>query len=656
MRVLGLSGLFAVEADPYPLNAELGFFHDAAAALVLDGEPAVAVEEERVNREKHTNKFPAAAIRSCLKVADVDAASIERVAYFFDEWFVDDELHRLGLASPDQPIRRARAVLAERVGAALSRQFDESRIEFVQHHLAHASSAYFDSGFDDGLVVVMDGNGERHGISVYSGESNRLQLLQTYDAQDSLGHYYTALTEFLGYGKFDEYKVMGLAAYGDPAGFDELFREHVPSSPGTGQYSTDVAAIVRELREKGIRARRRGEEIGSLHADIAAAAQAALERVVLDLTSYWLVKTGHTALTLSGGVAQNTSCNGKLLGAGAAQVYLHPAVDDAGTALGAAYAVSPPTRSRGYTLSPYLGAPLGSDADLDELLATWGRYVSAEVCSDVVGAAAEDLAAGRIIGWAQGRSEFGPRALGNRSILGDPRDVENRDRVNAVVKKRESYRPLAPATTTDNARRFFEFPDGVDFNTDFMGFVCRVRDDQQAVVPAVTHIDGTARVQTVSERSNSLFWSLLRRFGDLTGVPVLLNTSFNNFAEPIVQSATDALVCYLLSHLDVLYLGDRRVVRVDADPLPRQLIADTTIRLAPFVAVDSRTTTAGERHLVWRPQGDRRQVEIGSSAAEFLARGLAASAGVAVPAGLDDGVYADLVTLWEHRLVQVEPA
>lgn len=660
MRVLGISGLFGTEYDDYPPDVPTGFFHDAAAALIVDGEVVAAVEEERLNREKHTNRFPLRAAASCMRQAGLGLRDLDAVAYFFDEDFTDRELRLECLANPRLVFRGSREVIREQLEKGLEGSLSAERVHFVQHHTAHAEAAYRDSGLTQALVAVIDGNGECEGISFFAGRPDSLTRLASYPREHSLGHFYSAITRFLGYGPFDEYKVMGLAPYGDPERFRGLLSQ-LRTLDDAGSYTLDVAGVPDLLLGSGLVPRHTDEKFGPQQADLAAAAQQLVEEVVLHLVHHWQRTTGLTALAVAGGVGQNTSLNGRLLREGGfADLYVHPASHDGGSALGAAYAVDrklrrsvrPPRRLP----HAYLGPSLGERNRIEHDLAAWSGFISQQEPQDIAVDTAGRLAAGEVIGWAQARSEYGPRALGNRSILADPRPASNRDRVNTLVKFREDYRPLAPAVLDTHAAEFFELP-ATRADYSYMGFVVDVRPERRAQLGAVTHVDGTARVQTVGRDQNPLYWQLIEAFGELTGVPVLLNTSFNNNAEPMVQDCNDVVRTLLTTGLSRAVVGPFTIGRLD---FPRAAVLGLALGLPAFCQVQERFDARGDE-AVLRRRSDPGRAQPVSRATAALVRRAAQRPGVAVGELLEahddlDQLVAETWTLWERRLITLVPA
>ncbi len=637
MRVLGISGAFDAEDEPYLSDLHPRFFHDAAAALVVDGAVVAAMEEERFNREKHSNRFPRRAIAACLAQGGLSLGEVDRVAYFFAEPFTDAEIARECASHPDVPTT-IRDLIARHLA-----DVKPDRITFHRHHEVHAAGVLRYAPSGPSLVLVMDGNGEAESTSVFHHDGESTTLLRTHPVADSFGHFYTALTEFLGFGDFDEYKVMGLAAYGEPKTVREALRPllHLGDE---GQFTLDRAGLAAALTSAGYQPRAAGEPVGPAHAAVAAAGQRLLEEAVLHVVRYWHDVTGLDTLCVTGGVAQNTSLNGRLLTAGPfRRVVVDPAGHDGGAALGAALAASaeagvPRVVGRAHL---YLGPSVGGAEELAQRLADWSSVVTVERPDSLVDTVADLLADGTIVGWVRGRSEFGPRALGNRSILADPRPAANRDRVNALIKERESFRPLAPAVLAGAEREFFDLPDR-EADLRFMGFVVPVRSDAVDRLGAVSHVDGTARVQVVEPTDNPDFASLLTAFGQRTGIPVLLNTSFNTNAEPIVQSLDDAVACLLTSQLGALAVGPYLVRRREGADAAQAALDTMPVCLRPLCEVIDADGVPGVQRR-GRPQ---RRTAISGATVGVLHGGTA---------GDDEQVRAELLDLWRKRLVQVAP-
>jgi predicted NodU family carbamoyl transferase len=665
MITLGITGSFADLSGTFMPEIPEWFFHDAAAALVVDGTVVAAVEEERLNRIKHTNKFPAMAAAACLETAGVKPSEIDEIAFFFGEDGANSELNGEYLKLSDVPALSARELLATRLSGALGREFEPGRVNFVGHHRAHAFGAYSDSGFDASLAVVIDGNGETESVSVYRAQDGELELLRNYEAAVSLGHLYLAVLPLMGFRRFDEYKVMGLAPYGDPSTYRGELRKFYALLPDGG-FTMDSVGLVQYLLAAGFRPRRRGEEIRQQDTDLAAAVQQTLEEVKLHLLRYWAQETGMRRLTLSGGVCHNSSANGRVLQSGLfEEVFVHPASHDAGAAAGAAQyrqAQLTGTRKGGRLTNVFLGPDLGNRATVAAEVARWQGFVEFESLAAGTEArtAAMAIADGQVIGWAHGRSEFGPRALGHRSILADPRKAGNRDRVNAMIKKREGFRPFAPAVLDTNADEVF---DTTDTRTalDFMCFVVDVRPEWRETLPAVTHVDGTARVQTVSKDGNPAMWSLLTEFHALTGTPVLLNTSFNNFAEPIVQSVADVLRCLLTTTLDTVVVPGLLVKR-RSDFTEALLRSEISLHSAAEVRAVSRARGArpSREAVVTFHYAGARSIPLSPEMYDFLSASQEGptslyAAGHRVHTPLGRSLVEELMGLWEQRLIDVNP-
>jgi predicted NodU family carbamoyl transferase len=655
MITLGITGSFADLAGTFMPEVPEWLFHDSAAALVVDGTVVAAVEEERLNRLKHSNLFPAAAVVRCLEIAGLTAQDVDEVAFFFGEDYANLEIGHEYLKVADLPALPARELLIVRLAEATGREFRPQDVHFVEHHRAHAFGSFSDSGFEQALSVVVDGNGETQSLSVFRGDARGLELLRSYPARDSLGHLYLALLPFLGFRRFDEYKVMGLAPYGDPAIHRDVFRAHYALGPDGG-YTLDSAAVVEHLLLDGFRPRRRGEAIRRQDRDLAASLQACLEDVERHVLGYWAGATGATRLCLSGGVTHNSTANGRLLGWNLFdEVFVHPASHDAGASAGAAqHRQAEVGGRRGRSLSnAFLGPDLGGPDAARAGVVAWSRLVDVEEVppgSEAARAAAA-VAGGEVVGWAHGRSEFGPRALGHRSILADPRDAGNRDRVNSMIKKREGFRPFAPAVLAEYADKVFDLT-RTRARLDFMGYVVDVRPEWRDRLPAVTHVDGSARVQTVERDTNPVMWQLIDHFHAATGVPVLLNTSFNNFAEPIVQSVDDVLRCLVTTTLDLAVLPGyvvRRKAGFRAELHRASITVHPATRLRATVAADGST----RRVVAFRTPGAK-EVEVSVAILDLLAAAARTPLSAAAH-GLpeDETVLEALMTLWENRVVDL---
>jgi carbamoyltransferase len=558
MLILGWNGVPALQEvdDSSGVHG-----HDAAAALICDGKVIAAVEEERLNRVKHTGCFPARAIEFCLRQAGAKLEEVDAIAMDCSEEFADLEVATEALLLPTRPHRSVRRMVAD----AFRREFDvdvADKLRFCKHHLAHLYGVWYPSGFSDAVVLCIDGAGDGLSGVVAHCQGSKINVLRHLSLPHSLGSFYLRAIPVVGYRHFDEYKAMGLAPYGDPKVFETLFASQYRLLP-EGRFSlAPHEQALSLMQQAGLvgRARRKGEPFTQEHKDFVAALQVALERIVTHVVMHFQQLTKARNLCLSGGVAHNCSMNGRLLQTKAFErVYVAPAAHDAGNALGAALSVLHDTASLAHRneIFPHVffGPDVGSRDSIGRRITQWAPLLSASVVADAPTTAARLIAEGAVIGWVQGRSEFGPRALGNRSILADPRPSRNKDIINAMVKKRESFRPFAPAVLEERLHEFFELP-GDAASAAHMTFVLSVRPEMRELLGAVTHVDGTARVQSVIRRYNERFHALIEEFGRITGVPVVLNTSFNNDNEPIVDSIDDAITCFLTTDIQYLVIGD----------------------------------------------------------------------------------------------------
>jgi carbamoyltransferase len=549
-------------------------YHESAAALLVDGELVAAVEEERFNRIKHAkeaawdnpHQLPERAIRFCLKHSGLTARDIGHVAYSFDpklrrkryraEWWDPrvEETFRLRLG-------QVQSAVEEFLGRSLMQRF-----HFVPHHLAHAASAYFPSGFDRAAILTLDGIGESEGSSLAKGIGTRIQSVETFEYPHSIGFMWEEFSAYLGFSNYDASKVMGLAAYGNPEAFRQTFQSIIRAETENYGVAQDFLGVQPDkyARMETMFGPPRGmdDEILPRHADIAAALQAATDAAVMALVRRAKRKVPFDNLCMAGGVALNCVTNEVITRSGEfANVFIPSAPHDAGTAIGAAFAVHcakqkrPP--QRGYS-TPYLG-PSFKRGDI--LAAVKSAGLTARRSKSPARDAADMIADGKIVAWFQGRMEFGPRALGNRSLLADPRRPEMRDILNQKVKHREDFRPFAPSVLTEQADQWFEVG-AHSASHAFMLFAPEVKPAQRNRIPAVVHKDGTARVQLVSRKSNPRFHELISAFFAKTGVPLVVNTSFND-SEPIVCTPTDAIVTFRKSGIDALFMDDVVLVARD---------------------------------------------------------------------------------------------
>ncbi|MGF7214081.1 carbamoyltransferase [Spirosoma lacussanchae] len=569
-------------------------FHDPAAALIRDGVVLAAAEEERFSRIKHgkrpipfsTRELPYQAIDFCLRTAGISLADVDHIAYSYDpsvqlagqpdQLTVEIPLRPAGVTHlrQHQPtswtnpyeglflssILNAPGHLVDGVPLHLSGRFKGVPIEsvqekwqFVNHHLAHAASAFLPSPHQQAAIMVIDGRGEEATTSYWLGSGNQLELLAEVKLPHSLGLLYEELTTYLGFlHSSDEYKVMALASFGQPVHAD-YFRSlvHVGSD---GQYRIDPLNLVERFGP----VREKGGPLTDQHFDIAHSVQVVLEETVLALIDWLHKRTGGVeALCLAGGVALNCVMNARLRDHGPFQhLWIQPAAGDAGTALGAAMwvdttqrpATAPDCDERRYEMDQVYLGPAFSDEEIERFL-RWSK-LSYRKLNDVSGEVADYLAEGHVIGWFQQGMEFGPRALGARSILAPPFPADMQGKLNDL-KDREDFRPVAPVVMEEHADDYFLQAR----KSPFMLFVNDVRPERKHEIPAVTHTDGTARIQTVNASQNPPYYNLLKAFRDLTGVPVLINTSFNTRGEPVVCTPRDAIESFWTSPLDALVIG-----------------------------------------------------------------------------------------------------
>jgi len=570
---------------------------NASAAVVCDGQLVAAVEEERFNRVKYAAGFPLAAIRYCLKEAGLKLGEIDHVAV------PRNPLARLGtklfyaLRMPSFARGRAK-VLVKFTGVreALAAAFDsdpetiKAQFHRIEHHQAHLASAFFVSPFERAALLSADGLGDFASTMWGSGSGNRMEIVDAIAFPHSLGLYYTAVTQYLGFQKFgDEYKVMGLAAYGEPEKL-EAFRDivqfnangngngfrlgleyfvHHRTGPEMSWAEADktptLGKLFSEQMSQKLGAARLAEEpVEQRHRNLAASLQGRLEEVYLGMLRKLAKATGLKSICLAGGVAFNCVANGKIFETTPfEQVYVQPAAGDAGLAVGAAYYVwhQKLRKPRSFVMDHAYWGPGYSAGETRAAMESSGisgkGYVVQELpVQELTRRAAAIVADGKILGWFQGRAEWGPRALGNRSIVADPRRADMKDTLNRRIKHREIFRPFAPSILAEETGEWFE----KSHPSPFMTLAYAVRPEKRALIPAPTHVDGTGRLQTVTKEANPRYHALISAFRDLTGVPVVLNTSFND-NEPIVCRPEEAIDCFLRTKMDVLVLGDFLVTR-----------------------------------------------------------------------------------------------
>ena len=580
------------------------FYHDSAAALLVDGKPAAAVQEERFTRKKHDDSFPLHAIAYCLRAGGLKLSDLDAVAFYDKPFLKFERLLTTYLALAPRGFASFRLALPlwikEKLfqkqlilGALLKMDpaFDgEKKLLFSEHHLSHAASAFYPSPFPEAAVLTMDGVGEWCTTSLAVGRGAALDVLQEIHFPHSLGLLYSAFTFFTGFRvNSGEYKVMGLAPYGAPRFRDLILRELLDLKPDgsfrLNQHYFDYCTGLKMTNDRfallfGMSARRPDEPLTQAHMDLAASVQAVTEEAVLRLARTAVKETGLRELCLAGGVALNCVANGKLLRSGIVDsLWVQPAAGDAGGALGAALAANhlhfgqrrSSASGRDGMRGSYLG-PEYSQPEIEESLRACGARFTVLSEDPLIDAAAAALSEGKALGWMQGRMEFGPRALGGRSILADPRSRTMQSQLNLKVKFRESFRPFAPAVLREKVSEWFDL--AVD--SPYMLLVADVvksrrremNTDEQALegiaklnvprseIPAVTHVDYSARVQTVDADTNPRFHRLLSRFEALSGCPVLVNTSFNVRGEPIVESPSDAYRCFMGTEIEILVVGN----------------------------------------------------------------------------------------------------
>jgi len=599
-----------------------GYYHDAAAALVRDGEIVAAAQEERFTRRKHDPSFPANAINYCLEEGYLDVTDLDAIVFYDNPLLTFDRVVQNAWAGAsrgdaagarDLFVQAAGAVLGdkiwvnEHVRQTLGTLGRAGRVLFAEHHMAHAASAFYPSPFDSAAVLTIDGVGEWATTTLGVGHGRKLELFAEIDYPHSLGLLYSAITSFCGFKvNSGEYKLMGLAPYGRPR-YAGRIREHLIDVRADGSYRLDMAYFgwLDGMTMPGPRfaelfdgpARVPETPITRREMDLAASIQQVTEEIVLKTARHLRRLSGERHLVLAGGVALNCVANGKLAAAGIFDdIWIQPAAGDAGGALGAALlahhmAYEAPRRRAPGAGDAQRGSYLGPRYSSEEIVAFLERkgypYRRIADRGERLGLVAEALAAGRIVGWLSGRMEYGPRALGARSILGDPRNARTQATMNLKIKFRESFRPFAPAVLRERCREYFDF----DGDSPYMLMVAPVNamrrlpmdmqafeagdDDMMALinqprsdVPAVTHVDYSARIQTVDRDSHPEFRALIEAFERLTGCPLLVNTSFNVRGEPIVCSPQDAYRCFMRTEMDMLVLEDVVLWRRDQPPLP----------------------------------------------------------------------------------------
>ena len=600
MRILGISA----------------FYHDSAAALVEDGTIVAAAQEERFSRKKHDSRFPEHAIRYCLSEGGIGMRDVDRVVFYDKPFLKFERLLETYLAFAPHGIRSfAMAIplwLREKLFLKdlLHKDFRKldgaedwnQHLLFSEHHLSHAASAFFPSPFEEAIILTMDGVGEWATTSAAIGRGNRLEVIKEIHFPHSLGLLYSAMTYYTGFKvNSGEYKVMGLAPYGEPKYADLIFK-HLIDVKADGSFRLDLSYFnyctgLTMTNGKfdalfGGPPRTPDQLLTQRHMDLAASIQAVTEEVMLRLTRSLRKETGIPNLCLAGGVALNCVANGKILRDGHFdQIFVQPAAGDAGGALGAALGAYHLQMGQKRVVNgdamrgSYLG-PVFAQSDIESRLRSSGAKFKVLEDSELVETCADDLSQGKALGWFQGRMEFGPRALGNRSILGDPRSPTMQKTLNLKVKYRESFRPFAPSVLRERVSDWFE----ISGDSPYMLLVADVVKDRRremtveekqlfgidklnvprSEIPAVTHVDYSARIQTVHNQTNPRYHALLSAFERKTGCPVLVNTSFNVRGEPIVGVPEDAFRCFMGTELDTLAVGNCYLRKEDQDPALKQ--------------------------------------------------------------------------------------
>jgi carbamoyltransferase len=594
------NGEFFVSLIILGINAYHG---DASACLIRDGKLIAAAEEERFRRVKHWAGFPIEAIKYCLAEAGVSIDQIDHIALNRNpsanllKKALFAFAKRPSLAAVTDRLKNAGKL--RDVSASLASGFDvpasdiKAKIHNVEHHLAHLASAFFVSPYEEAAVVSVDGFGDFASTMWGIGRKNQIELADRTYFPHSLGLFYQAITQYLGFPHYgDEYKVMGLAPYGEALEVDKM-RKIVRLLPeGRFELSLDYfvhhsegvsmvwdngeptigrvfSAALEELFGEPMRTQ--DQALEARHWNIAASAQAMYEEAFFHILNHVQAKTGLQSIALAGGCAMNSVANGKILQkTDFKNIYIQSAAGDAGGAIGAAFAVwnQELKQPRSFEMTHAYWGPEYSAEQIRGLLDQRAADLETQVCrvtqiSDeavLCHRTAEAIAKGQVIGWFQGRMEWGPRALGNRSILGDPRRADMKDILNLKIKRRESFRPFAPSILRENVKDWFE----TDYDVPFMLQVFQIIETKRAQIPAVTHVNGSGRLQTVTTAQNARYHRLIAAFGEITGVPILLNTSFNE-NEPVVCRPEEALNCFLRTKMDVLVLGDFLVERIAAE-------------------------------------------------------------------------------------------
>ena len=555
------------------------YYHDSAAALLIDGVVVAAAQEERLSRIKHDNSFPINACEFCLNKAGITISDIDKIVFYEKPFLKFERILETNIIYAPRTLRtflKSMPIwLKERLNlkSLIKKEVKKlglfnGEITFTEHHLSHAAFAYYTSGFDDAVILTVDAVGEWTTTSVMLAAKNSIKILKEQHFPHSIGMLYSAFTQYLGFKvNSDEYKVMGLAPYGKHD--DNITQQYISliennmveiNDDGSIQLNmkyfsyTHSFSMINEHEWNtlfGLKKREIKEDITDEHRSLAYAIQYVLEKIIKQIALQ--LRQFSENICISGGTALNCSANGMLLETSSFRnVYVPCSPGDAGGAVGAClaeYFCDTDNENIYDNSSPYLGPEFSSDTILAALSKENMSYECINDTQELCRKTARLLSEGKIIGWFQGRMEFGPRALGNRSILADPRIVNMKEKINEIIKFREAFRPFAPAVTAEHCAEYFS----ITQESPYMMFTCEVKNDK---LPAITHVDNSARVQTVSYNSNPLFHTLLTSFNELTSCPVLLNTSFNVMGEPIVCTPEDAISTFQKSGLDNLVIGN----------------------------------------------------------------------------------------------------
>ena len=598
MKILGLSA----------------FYHDSAACLVIDGNIVAAAQEERFTRKKHDSAFPTQAVAYCLAEAGLRAIDIDYVVFYDKPFLKFERLFETYLAFAPRGFKsfvtslpvwlKDKLFQKSQIAKVLNEQFGggidwTTRLLFSEHHLSHAASAFFPSPFEEAAVLTMDGVGEWTTTSLAIGRGNQLAVHKEIQFPHSLGLLYSAITYYTGFKvNSGEYKVMGLAPYGEPK-YADLIKDNLIDIKEDGSFHLDMSyfnyctglTMTNERFDKLFGGPRRAAEsqLTQREMDLAASVQAVTEEVVIKLATGIRKSTGLRNLCLAGGVALNCVANGKLLRKNIFDnIWIQPAAGDAGGAVGAALAAYHMMLNQPRTVNPadsmkggYLG-PEYSQADIEQRLTKAGAVFTTVSETEMIALTAQALAEGKAVGWHQGRMEFGPRALGGRSIIADPRSEVVQKQLNLKVKYRESFRPFAPSVLREDVSEWFD----IQSDSPYMLLVADVAKSKQlpmtpeqeklfgieklnvprSQIPAITHVDYSARIQTVHEHTNPKYFALITKFKEMTGCPVLVNTSFNVRGEPIVCTPEDSFNCLMGTEIEFLVVGNAIMRKEDQDP------------------------------------------------------------------------------------------